>query len=185
MGKLLSAVFPWSRECPGTAAWRVPRLQLCKGRVIPWAWAPGAAVPTLLHRSPQGTASPAHPNPHSKHCQVFGRRVSMWFQGTHSKPGWHFPRWLRGKLRMAGTRNVPRTSHIAWSRENTQDWDLSLFIYFTTFLVFIVTDGCRVRGAKNDAWGFFIFQGAAHWKVWNLLCVFTQMAFLQITSVLG
>lgn len=48
-------------------------------------------------------------------------------------------------------RNVLRTSHIAWSRENTQDWDLSLFIYFTTFLVFIVTDGCQVRGAKNDA----------------------------------
>lgn len=99
----LCRVFPWSRECPGTAAWRVPRLQLCKGRVIPWARAPGAAVPTLLHRSPQGTASPAHPNPHSKHCQVFGRRVSMWFQGTHSKPGWHFLCWLRGKLRTAGT----------------------------------------------------------------------------------
>lgn len=66
-----------------------------------------------------------------------------------------------------------------------KDWDLSLFIYFTTFLLFIVTDGCQVRGAENDAWGFFIFQEAAHWNVWNLLCVFTQKAFPQIIYVLG
>lgn len=173
----LCRVFPWIRECPGRAAWRVPRLQLCKGRVIPWAQAPRATVPTLLHRSPRGTAGSERPNPHSRHCQVFRRRVSVWFQGAHLKPSWHLLCWLKGKLCMAGT-----CQGHPWSRENTWAWDLSLFIYFTTFLLFIVTDGCQVREAENDAWGFFIFQEVAHWKVWNLLCVFNFVFLLCFST---
>lgn len=166
----LCRVFPWSRECPGRAAWKVPKLQLCEGRVILRA-ASFSRCSTGQHK-----ALPALPvQIHTPDVtRSLGEGFQCDFKGpTQNQASTFCAGWGESCAWQKSTEDIP---HRLQQGEH-KDWDLSLFIYFTTFLLFIVTDGCRVRGAENDAWGFFIFQEATHWKVWNLLCVFTQKFF--------